>query len=758
MDLDQLTQEMAAQDATNGWDAVCAMNKDQVAAIWYQDFLNRGPASSAWHLRFLVPSGADSSVFVLDANVGPPDVSFPPGLEPQQCQVTMFFNGGLLLQIDPDRQVIERAVVIHPTRSWMQGPLELDQVAGDLNQVGRAEADLSKAAYRPTLEGVDPASELNTQIGNAVQTYFLNNPTKYPIGVVALSDVPAALQPLHFRIVVQQKPANADDGCVVLLIQTKEGRGSPGQLAPLPTYPIPSDRSAALILSNQVLFGKLMPEQLVKAFKAANLPVQFTAQQSGATWQAVATSGGTLNVGVLRGPGEHDPYTSGASGTDEASVVVNLNGLTVSPSGNALTVRWSYKWTQPWSYWQYNPPSREQMHPGWQRYSYTPYQLQATYSQTGSPTVASDTGTVSFPATAQMSLTPVDPPSTFEKIFSPATTDKVAADFQGTLQEAVGNVLAGIPLPDVKTFALANLLFPADHALALRQASLPGDLLCVGEMVQTLTVTSVAKTTAAGFITVQPGGTLDFSASLKGVQTRNVTWQANAGTIDGNGHYQAPATVSGPVMDVVRASNRDDLKVGGAAGVLVYSPPPATALSTDPEEVTLTAGSKVTFTVRDGSTPITADQPTLSPQLGSISQDFEGNWQYQAPGTIQQPTPVTVSFSSSDRSKHGQATVHLLPAASVTVHPGPNDPPVEVAPGGMLKLTASAPDIDSFHWILYPSGKGTIVGSGSQATYTAPASIATADFVNVVTYGLGKAAGVAFTRVRLVPGAARGEP
>src|ERR671938_221925 len=119
MDLNQLTQEMTSQDATNGWDAVCAMNKDQVQAIWYQDFLNRRPTSSAWHLRFLVPSGSDSSVFVLDANVGPPDVSFPPGLEPQECEVTMLLNGGSLLQINPDRQVIERAVVIHPARSWM---------------------------------------------------------------------------------------------------------------------------------------------------------------------------------------------------------------------------------------------------------------------------------------------------------------------------------------------------------------------------------------------------------------------------------------------------------------------------------------------------------------------------------------------------------------------------------------------------------------------------------------------------------------
>jgi hypothetical protein len=211
-------------------------------------------------------------------------------------------------------------------------------------------------------------------------------------------------------------------------------------------------------------------------------------------------------------------------------------------------------------------------------------------------------------------------------------------------------------------------------------------------------------------------------------------------------------------MDVVRASNKDDLKVSGAAGVLVYSPPPATALSTDPQEVTLTAGSKVTFTVRDGSTPITPGHPTLSPQLGSISQDFENNWQYQAPGTIEQPTSVTVSFSSSDQSKQGHATVQLVPTVSVTVHPGPNDPPVTVAPGGTLKLTASAPGIDSLHWILYPNGKGTIVGSGSQATYTAPASIASADFVNVVTYGVGKAAaGVAFTRVRLVPRAAWGE-
>src|SRR5262249_60366592 len=81
-------------------------------------------------------------------------------------------------------------------------------------------------------------------------------------------------------------------------------------------------------------------------------------------------------------------------------------------------------------------------------------------------------------------------------------------------------------------------------------------------------VTSVALSPASG--TGNPGGTIQFSASVQGTVTdKTVTWKASAGTIDTTGKFTAPATAA--TVTITATSNADSSK--SATATLTVAPP-----------------------------------------------------------------------------------------------------------------------------------------------------------------------------------------
>ena len=286
-----VTQAMQAGSATNGWDAVCAMNLKQVNSLLLQQYLQNGPTSPAMPLRLVFD--VQANFWILDVVLGPPELSFQAGS--QNATLEMELVRGSLIAFDPVNRTVQNAVRIRPKESKLTGPLSLKDAPGEENQLGKVVVDLGASAYTPTIAGVDPNSVLSTEIGDAFQNYFSDNATQFPIGAIAPGNVPACLTPTEFYFVTQQKP-NSSDACVVLLIKTN---GKEGTVEPLPQYPIPDNHSAALLVSGQAVFGGLMVDYLNNGF--GSLGTKFQASQNNGAW-AVVGSGGGVNFGEIGDP------------------------------------------------------------------------------------------------------------------------------------------------------------------------------------------------------------------------------------------------------------------------------------------------------------------------------------------------------------------------------------------------------------------------------------------------------------------------
>jgi hypothetical protein len=740
MDKASTVNAMSGQSATNGWDAICALNAQRVNSIFFQQYLQDGPTNPATPLRVIL-QGEGTNFWALDIVAGPPEVTFPTNLSLQQVQVTMFLVRGALIEFDPNQMVITSAILIDANESWITGALNLEQVTGTGNTLGQVVVDLGSNAYQPQVKGVDPDSVLATDIGTALKTFFAHNATKYPLGTLMETGVPACLQPTHFSFVNQPAPgSNTGDGCVLLLIRTNGSGGTIGQLA---TYPIPDGQTVALIVSNQVIFNQLMPVQFTQELQ--NLGTTFSGKQTNGVWQTVS-SGGSINLPVLgntQAPGSclaQSAFTSDGQ-TNPAGVAVSTDGFVIAPASGSLSVAWNHTWTQQWACWSgllYKGWCR------WMKYLQTST-LAGSYSQTSAPTVDPTTDIVSFSGSGTVSLNQTDAPAWWQKLFFGA--EDIPSQFTAAIQPTLQAVFNAVQVPAVNTFALANLLFPSLHVLNLQQASLPCDLLLNGQLQQRL---SISPST----VDLEPGQTQQFTAMSAGQPVTNVLWELKPtlGSITSSGLYTAPGSVARAEVVVVTAISQSDASLVGSAMVLVYRPVPATGLVVSPANLILTAGQSFNLLVTDESgTPVAANC-TLNPNVGQIAQGWQtGEWTYTAPSPVTASTPVTVTATSTaNPSQTGTGTVNLTPTEKIQITP----PSSSISGGQTLQLKATPADLTEYRWQIFPYGTGSITpdaSDDSQATYAAPSTVPSVTEVMVAAYSLGDSAGIGLARVTVNP-------
>lgn len=725
MNFQDLVSKLSNQTVTGGWDAVFAVDAAQINALFFQQYLRNGPTSPAVPLRTVVQNGTD--FWVLDLTLGPPEIAFSSDFSAEQAQVSMFIVGGQLIQFDPISQTVIAALSLAPNQSSLSGVLSLTNVTGEVNQLGAVAVDLGSNAYQPQITGIPTNSVLATEIGLAVQTFFANNRTQYPLGTISESDISAVLQPTQFRFVTQANPDVPNDGAVLLLIQTTGSGGAP---SPLSVYPIPDDAGVALIVSNGVMFNGLVGDGLTTEFSGMN--GTFTGQQAGGLWQTVAT-GGTISVGPYQVKSffnDNTPYTSDAQ-TNIAPVAFPLNGLTVAANQGAVSVNLDTTWTQYFTILNSTPA-----------FEAVTTELQLTYGFDASPSIDSTTDVVSFSGSATPQVVNPDPPNWFERLISGEFNFplQLGSDIQPFLEQ----VFSQFELPLVNTFALSNILFPSQHIANYQNVSVPGDLLLAGQLSQPV---SVSPPTA----TVAPGGTQQFTASSGGQNLSKVTWELtpNIGAIDANGNYTAPLTISRPLVVVVTAIDSDDTKQTGSAMIQLFEPPPQTGLLISPPELLLTAGQTFSLQVTDSSGNDIDATVTLSPTVGTLSQGFTtGGWIYTAPTGVTSPTVVTLTATgTTDPSQTGTATIEILSSDQITLSPASTT----VAPGGTLNVSAASV-FEDLLWFVSPIGGGTITPNPSdptQATFTASTSAQTGQLVVVIALGLADAAGVGLARVTI---------
>ncbi|MEO8658261.1 MAG: hypothetical protein ABI693_07310 [Bryobacteraceae bacterium] len=733
-----VAKAMGGVSATNGWDAAYAMNLKQVNALLLQQFLRDGPTHGTRRLCVILP--VEDDFWILDVTLGPPEFSFLNG--GQQADLTMDVVSGSLIAFDSD-QTIRSAVLIRPNESKLTGPVALSKVKGEVNQLGGVVLDLGATAYNPSICGVDPTSQLNKDIGAAVQTFFAASNAKFALGSIATDNVPSALSPTSFNFWIQPKP-NSQDACLLLLVKTT---GSEGTVGPLPVYPIPDNSGAALMISGRALFNGVMVETLNATFK--QFGTKFTGQQSSGTWSSVVASGGAVDFGKVGTEKSRDDLAKAKWNTlhldpwSDGNVTFPLNGLKISlaPSSGGLSAVWNCQVSHSWSEWTSSMIGRGKMY----FVRNESVEVVADYSQSFSaPTVDSTNDMVAFQsASPKVTLNYVHPwrEAFFGSVLRPA--------FVAGLQKALQETLANFQLPSVNAFALVNLLFPAHHYISLKEAHLPNDLYLTGTLAQPIAVTPVDAMAA-------PGGTLQFTAT--GTAAADIVWEISprsprGGSVSPTGLYTAPASISVAEVVVVKAVSRKDPSKDGSAMVLVHQIPAVTGIAVAPASCVVTPGRKVHLTATNAAGQGIAVNWTLTPNIGQISSGFghRGEYAYAAPDKIAEATTVTASaVSPANPSLTGVAAIQVTPRAVVTVTAAQSS----VKPGATVALTAKTTvgDIGDLRWVVYPIDGGTVAPNPddpSKATYTAPAKAGKQDPLVVAYLVDDEAAGLSSASIKV---------
>ncbi len=182
----------------------------------------------------------------------------------------------------------------------------------------------------------------------------------------------------------------------------------------------------------------------------------------------------------------------------------------------------------------------------------------------------------------------------------------------------------------------------------------------------TATVTLVPTVTvslAPATVSLNAGGTQQFTATVTGNTNKAVTWTlsctntGNCGTIDGTGLYNAPATINtADTVTVTATSSADNTKLGTATVTLT----PVVGVTLSPTTATLIGNAKQQFTATVTNATDTTVAWTLSCTNTGNCGTISGTGLYTAPPSISAADTVTVTATSNaDNTTNATAAVTL---------------------------------------------------------------------------------------------------
>jgi len=732
---ESIAQSLQTDSATNGWDAVFAMNLKQVNALFFQQFLDIGPTNTRAETFLRCALADESSLLVLDAGLGPPELYFQTG--DAKTAVEMELIAGVLITIDQRTMAIKNAAWLRPNESKLTGSLELAKVRGEVNQVGKVVMDLGASAYTPTIGGVN--LRLNTKIGDAVRTYFRENAAAYTMGIIGNDTVSPSLTPTSFLITTQKHPTR-QDSCVLVLIQTN---GQPGTVGPLATYPIPDDCGAALLIAERPLFNALA-DDLNKRFQPFG--TNFSARNDSKGWSCVG-GGGHIDCGAYGAeyscwPPEREraweqsskiPWTSDERGHSR-SVQFGLDGITISAANGRLVATWNHKHSQHVSQVNRSPgfSTRGGNFAGGCGVITAVSVLQADFNVSGAIAVDAGSSKVSFNfSNPTLNIEAVEYPSWVYRLFgATAITSEITNTIKRSLQEALNSVTA----VSIDAFRLKCLLFQSPDTVKLTGAKLPRGGFLTGNAAMPLSVTPASTS-------VQPGGSVQFSAA--GLPSSDIFWEIeprDCGSINhSTGLYTVPHAVplSSARVVVVTAIQKSKTAVRGSAMALVYRSPAEQGVAILPGRSLVTQGHHVKLYATDRlGAPLNVSW-MLSPNVGSIAPGLQqGEYIYTAPSQLSGVTEVTASAQTHVLTvAEGTAVIQLVPSTGITVNPVQGS--VKFGARLALMATVYTGDPGGLRWVVYPSGSGKVEfdpGDPTRATYIAPASITHGNQVHVLAY------------------------
>ena len=210
-------------------------------------------------------------------------------------------------------------------------------------------------------------------------------------------------------------------------------------------------------------------------------------------------------------------------------------------------------------------------------------------------------------------------------------------------------------------------------------------------------------------VSIQTGGTQQFTATVTGLANTAVTWSATGGTVSITGLYTAP-TAAGTYT--VTATSASDSSESATATVTVTTTPVPIGISITPLLASLTAGGTQQFTATVTGTTNTS--VTWSASGGTVSS----TGLYTAPSSP--GTYSVTATSAADPSKSASSAVTVsagVPAIAVSVNP--TSPSIQAGSTQQFSATVTGTTNTAVTW---SASAGTISSGG---LYRAPASAGT---------------------------------
>lgn len=736
MNFQDLVTSLNGTSNTNGWDAVCAYNATQLSAFCFDQFLESmisNPLAGEIRVAVLI-SGAD--YLIADMTLGPPDISFPSSISGPQCFVSMNIIRGNLIYFNSEDCVITNIIPLQNEENQISGNINLSATTGNLSSIGNVVLSLGDGAYVPNVTNINPDSILALNLGTAIQAFFQNNALSFEFGGLANNDnTPTSLQPTNFDFYCQPSPEGNGDGALLLLIQTN---GKAGTVYELPQYPIPYGSTAALLVSNQVLFNQLFAtggDDLLKdAFNT--LELTFNGQLSGEIYASVG-NGGQVDIGKIE-----DNATlifSCDSSGNNVDVVIPMTAFNLSAGGMNLNISWTQEFSQLWGQWTTGK------WPGVITESVTGT---LTWQQS-LPLLIGDANEIIFgDGTVAVNFSP--PSASWWREF--IGTFDLSAAVQGAVQSSLQNELQNFKISPITTFTLVNLFFPGTNTICLQQAAIPGDLLSVGQ-INTLVQVSPAQ------LSLQEAEGKTFS--VQGT-SGTYNWELGGdrlGSIDTNGNYTAPPNLSSIGIDLIIATDTSNSQNVGYAMVTLLPTVSSNEMIASPAAATLTPGQSISIAVY-GSDGTTSETVTwANPIVGSILNDHMGNYYYNSPTAILTPQTVTLTATSTENPQNtATITISLQISETVTIISPTANATLATGAQVILQASSSNNDITDFSWIILPTGQGTVT-TDSQGTvsYTAPTSLPANPNTVIIAYYTGNSAkgigaGLGISAIKIIQG------
>src|SRR5579872_2546729 len=214
-----------------------------------------------------------------------------------------------------------------------------------------------------------------------------------------------------------------------------------------------------------------------------------------------------------------------------------------------------------------------------------------------------------------------------------------------------------------------------------------------------VTVQPVQISVSPSSVTLQPGQTKQFTATVTGSTNNGFTWTASGGSISTSGLFTAGSTAG--AFSVTATAAADSTKSSSAQVTIQAAPPPIT-VTVNPSTFTLQTGQTKTFTATVTGTTNTAVTWTATGGSINTSGLFTAG--------LTAGTFSVTARSVADTTKSGSAQV-IIQAAAPTVQVTVNPTSITLAPGGTQQFTAAVTG-SSNTAVTWTATGGTITASG----------------------------------------------